>query len=107
MAHGTSAREVVDALKDVDFPATKDELVAAASKASGGSEEVVAALRAIPPDEYANKEEVAPSVRVDPASDLDLSPAQRAEQARKGGRPGQSQHLRDAPKPPVEEELDS
>ncbi|MGV9570260.1 hypothetical protein ACWDRX_11960, partial [Streptomyces nigra] len=47
------------------------------------------------------------SVRVDPASDLDLSPAQRAEQARKGGRPGQSQHLRDAPKPPIQEELDS
>ncbi|MEU3342369.1 hypothetical protein [Streptomyces sp. NPDC006668] len=49
---------------------------------------------------------MARSVRVDPASDLGLSPAQRAEQARKGGRPGQSQHLRDAPKPPVQEELD-
>ncbi|MFC8779318.1 hypothetical protein [Streptomyces nigra] len=50
---------------------------------------------------------MARSVRVDPASDLDLSPAQCAEQARKGGRPGQSQHLRDAPKPPIQEELDS
>ncbi|MGP4001595.1 hypothetical protein [Streptomyces sp. 8N706] len=28
------------------------------------------------------------------------------DRARKGGRPGQSQHLRDVPKPPVEEELD-
>lgn len=49
MAHGTSAREVVEALKDVDFPATKDELVEAARRTGGGSKEVVAALRAIPP----------------------------------------------------------
>ncbi|MFI7407364.1 hypothetical protein ACIBU0_01610 [Streptomyces sp. NPDC049627] len=42
----------------------------------------------------------------DPDSDLDLSPAQRAEQARQGGKPGQSQHLRTVGKPPVEEELD-
>ncbi|WP_234439047.1 DUF2795 domain-containing protein [Streptomyces sp. NRRL B-3229] len=95
----------MNALKDVDFPATKDELVEAARRTGGGSEEIVAALRAIPPDEYTNKDEVARSVRVDPASGLGLSPAQRAEQARKGGR-RQSQHLRDAPKPPVQEELD-
>lgn len=45
-------------------------------------------------------------MRVDPDSDLGLSPAQRAEQARAGGRPGQSQHLREVPKAPVQEELD-
>ncbi|MGV9573167.1 DUF2795 domain-containing protein, partial [Streptomyces nigra] len=77
MAHGTSAREVVEALKDVDFPATKDELVEAARRTGGGSKEVVAALRAIPPDEYANKDEVARSVRVDPASDLDRAGLRR------------------------------
>jgi hypothetical protein len=102
----TSAREVLGALKDVDFPAGKDELIDAARRA-GASKEVVTALRGVPPEEYANRDEVARSVRVDPASDLHLSPAQRAEQARKGGRPGQSQHLRDAPKPPIQEELDS
>ncbi|GAB2881769.1 hypothetical protein GCM10027074_57650 [Streptomyces deserti] len=105
MAHTTSARDVVDAIKDVRFPASKDELIDAARRA-GASEEVVAALRGIPPEGYANKEEVARSVRVDPDSDLGLSPAQRAEQARAGGKPGQSQHLRDVPKPPVQEELD-
>jgi hypothetical protein len=67
---------------------------------------VVKALRAIPSDEYGNRDEVARSVRVDPPSDLDLSAAQRAERARRGGRPGQSQHLRDVPKPPVQDELD-
>ncbi|MEU9212178.1 DUF2795 domain-containing protein [Streptomyces sp. NPDC048415] len=106
MAQATSAREVVAALDDVDFPAGKQELIDAARRA-GASEEVITALRGIPPEEYDNREQVARSVRVDPASDLDLSPAQRAEQARKGGRPGQSQHLRDVPKPPIEEELDN
>ncbi|MFI6035788.1 DUF2795 domain-containing protein [Streptomyces sp. NPDC051315] len=77
-----------------------------AAQRAGASGEVVAALRGIPPEEYANRDEVARSVRVDPASDLGLSPAQRAEQARAGGRPGQSQHLREAPAPPVQEELD-
>lgn len=105
MAHTTSAREVVDAVKDAHFPASKDELIDTARRA-GASQEVVAALRGIPPEEYANRDEVARSVRVDPDSDLGLSPAQRAEQARAGGRPGQSQHLREAPKPPVQEELD-
>ncbi|MFE5405903.1 DUF2795 domain-containing protein [Streptomyces sp. NPDC056580] len=106
MTHSTSARDVVEAIKDVDFPAGKDSLIEAASR-SGAPPDVVKALRGIPAEQYANPEEVARSVRVDPASDLGLSPAQRAEQAREGGRPGQSQHLRDVPKPPIEEELDS
>ncbi|MFF8941801.1 hypothetical protein ACF1A5_05865 [Streptomyces sp. NPDC014864] len=67
---------------------------------------MVKALRAIPPDEYGNRDAVARSVRVDPASELDLSTAQRAERARHGGRPGHSRHLREVPKPPVQDELD-
>ncbi|MET7766730.1 DUF2795 domain-containing protein [Streptomyces sp. NPDC005336] len=102
MAH-TTVQEVLDALRDVDFPAGKDELVSAAKKA-GASEEVVKALRGIPPEEYANREEVARSVRVDPDSDLGYSPGQRGEQARRGGRPGQSERLREVPEPPVDEE---
>lgn len=42
---------------------------------------------------------------VDPASDLGYSPAQKAEQARLGGRPGLSEDFRDAPPTPIEEEL--
>ncbi|MGV9255661.1 DUF2795 domain-containing protein [Streptomyces sp. NPDC003697] len=105
MSQRTSARDVVDAIKDVDFPAGKDELIEAA-KRSGASQEVIKALRGLPPEQYANRKEVVRSVRLPADSDLDLSDAQRAEQAREGGRPGQSQHLRDVPKPPVEEELD-
>ncbi|WP_031505774.1 DUF2795 domain-containing protein [Streptomyces megasporus] len=104
MAH-TDVREILGSLKDVDFPADKDELLRAA-RAKGASDEAMRALRGIPPERYDNREEVARSVRVDPDSDLDHSASQRAEQARKGGKPGLSQHLRDASKPPVEDELD-
>ncbi|MER7666638.1 DUF2795 domain-containing protein [Streptomyces sp. NPDC096193] len=97
----TSVRDVLDALQDVDFSADEEELVQAAENA-GAPEEVVKALRAIPPGEYGNRDEVARSVRVDLASDLDLSAAQ----ARRGGRRGESQHLRDVPKPSVQDELD-
>ena len=69
MAHRTSARDVVSAIKDVDFPAGKDDLVQAASR-SGAAPDVVKALRGIPAEQYANREEVARSVRVDPDSDL-------------------------------------
>ncbi|MGW7258830.1 DUF2795 domain-containing protein [Streptomyces sp. NPDC054834] len=104
MAH-TSVPEVLGAIKDVDFPAGKDQLVDAA-RSSGASQEVVKALRGIPPEQYASREEVARSVRVDPDSDLGLNATQRAEQAREGGKPGLSQHLREEPKTPIQEELD-
>lgn len=100
----TSVREVLDALQDVDFSAGKEESVQA--RMPERPREVVKAHRAILPDEYGNRNEVARSVCVDPASDLDLSAAQRAEKARRGGRPGQSQHLRDVPKPSVQDELE-
>jgi cation diffusion facilitator CzcD-associated flavoprotein CzcO len=104
MAH-TSVPEVLDALKDVTYPAGKDELVTAAREA-GASDEVVKALRGIPAEEYAGREEVARSVRVDPDSDLGHTAAQQAEQARRGGKPGLSQHLREEPKTPIQEEFD-
>jgi hypothetical protein len=104
MAH-TSVPEVLEAIKDVDFPAGKEELVGAA-RSAGASEEVIKALRGIQPEQYAGREEVARSVRVDPASDLGLNASQRAEQARDGGKPGLSQHLREEPKTPIQEELD-
>jgi hypothetical protein len=104
MAH-TSVPEVLSTLKDIDFPADKERLVTAAREA-GASDEVIKALRGIPPEQYSNREEVARSVRVDADSDLGHNAAQRAEQAREGGKPGLSQHLRDVPLPPVQEELD-
>jgi hypothetical protein len=56
-----STDQLRQALRDVDFPVGKDELIRAA-QASGAPGEVIRALRAIPPEEYANREEVARSV---------------------------------------------
>lgn len=49
-----SPDEVKRALKRADFPAAKDELIRA-PEAAGASDNVFAALRAIPPEEYANR----------------------------------------------------
>jgi cation diffusion facilitator CzcD-associated flavoprotein CzcO len=101
----TSVPEVLAALKDVTYPADKDRLVTAA-RAAGASDEVVKALRGIPAEQYTGREDVARSVRVDPDSDLERTATQRAEQAREGGKPGLSQHLREEPKTPIQEEFD-
>ncbi|MER6068611.1 DUF2795 domain-containing protein [Streptomyces sp. NPDC001852] len=99
----TSVPEVLAALKDVSYPADKDRLVTAAREA-GASDGVVKALRGIPAEQYTGREDVARSVRADP--DLGRTAAQRAEQAREGGKPGLSLHLREEPRTPIQEEFD-
>ncbi|MFF2200362.1 DUF2795 domain-containing protein [Streptomyces sp. NPDC058145] len=100
----TSVPDVLAAIRGVDFPAGKDRLVTAA-RAASAPEEVIKVLRGMPSERYANREEVARSVRVDPAADLDHDAAQRIERAREGGRPGLSQHLREEPRTPIQEEF--
>ena len=75
------AHQLKMALRNVDYPAAKQELIRAA-EAAGAPEEMIRALRAIPPEVYRNREEVARSIPGDPAEELDVTPAQRAEQAR-------------------------
>jgi hypothetical protein len=97
-----SADEVVRAIRDVDFPAGKDQLLRAARE-RGAPGEVLDALRALPPEEYASRAEVARSVPVDPAPAR--SAGQRAAQARQHPR-RVAQHLRDVPPPPLGQEHD-
>ncbi|MEU0005665.1 DUF2795 domain-containing protein [Streptomyces sp. NPDC006314] len=101
----TGVPEVLDTLKHVTYPAGKDELVAAAREACA-SDKVVEALRGIPAGEYAGPEEVARSVGAGPDSDLGHHAEQRAERVRHGGKPGLSQHLREEPRTPIQEEFD-
>ncbi|MEU8472484.1 DUF2795 domain-containing protein [Streptomyces sp. NPDC029006] len=98
----TSVPEVLDALKDVSYPADRDRLLTVAREA-GASDDVVMALRSIPAEEYGGREEVARAVR---DSGPGHATAQRAPQARHAGRPGIAQHLRDEPKTPIHEEFD-
>ena len=60
-----NAEQVVDHLTNVDFPAHRDELVAAA-EAEGAPEDVVKALRAMPPVDHASKDEVRRSAHTEP-----------------------------------------
>ncbi|MFB0614677.1 DUF2795 domain-containing protein [Streptomyces sp. AGS-58] len=101
----TRVPEVLDALKDVSYPADRDRLLTAAREA-GASDEIVRALRGIPAAEYGGREEVARAVRAAPDSGPGHDTTRRAPQARRGGRPGVAQHLREEPKTPIHEEFD-
>ncbi|GLY49883.1 DUF2795 domain-containing protein [Lentzea sp. NBRC 102530] len=71
--------KIVDALNDVDFPAGKEQLVEHAENKEAG-EDVLRALRGLPPADYENENEVVRSVRIDPAEGRPES--ERAVQAR-------------------------
>ncbi|OWA19692.1 hypothetical protein B9W68_04315 [Streptomyces sp. CS227] len=105
MTAHTTLDEIFSAIDAVDFPAGKETLVRTAQRA-GASGEVVRALQEIPAEEYGSREDIAHSVRLDPDSDIPRSAGEKGAQARQGGKPGLSQHLREAPKPPVDEELE-
>lgn len=57
----TSDERLRAALSEVDYPASKDELVGYAQRA-GADEQTVRALRAMPPVDYTNFDEVSGSV---------------------------------------------
>ena len=71
--------EVLHAIKDATFPADKDALLAAAER-SGAGEDVLKALRAVPPVDYANKDEVARSVPTEEEPTDAHAAAERARQ---------------------------
>jgi hypothetical protein len=74
----SSAEHVVDYLINADFPAHRDDLVRAAER-EGAPAEIIKALRGMPPDEYANKDEVMRSARTPAAAGQD--PSVKAAQA--------------------------
>jgi hypothetical protein len=70
-----------DALKQVDFPAQKDELLRSA-EGLGADEEILQALRSLPPEvQYENKDEVVRSVR-HPAAGTEPTPQQASQRHR-------------------------
>ena len=85
-----SYTDVLQYLSSLDYPAEKDDVVREAER-EGAPPEVLKALRALPPVDYANGNEVARSAGIDAAPEL--SPSQRAAQAR-DRHPRVSQHLR-------------
>ncbi|MFI6820851.1 DUF2795 domain-containing protein [Micromonospora sp. NPDC050187] len=85
-----SDTDVLRYLSSLDYPAGKDDVVRQAER-EGAPPEVLRALRALPPVDYANGNEVARSAGTDTAPELSRS--QRAAQAREP-HTRVSQHLR-------------
>lgn len=85
-----SSEEVVRYLVTVDFPATKDELVADA-EANGAPEDVLKSLRAMPPVSYGSKAEVQRSaLRTDPYPEQTASYEARQSQQNSSSRVAKS-----------------
>jgi hypothetical protein len=116
-----STDDIKKLLSDLDFPASKEEIVDHAHRHSpgsadstgtsdgrgntggGGRDDAVRALSALPPGDYANLTEVLRSVPRQPAPERDES--ERAYQRRHHRKPGLAEHMREAELPPVKEEL--
>ena len=91
-----TVNEIEDALNAVDFPASKDELVAQASQ-RGAEDHVVKALRSLPPEvEYANVDEVIRSVH----ADVGTPPTAEQQALRARNTRGQSQRISERFRPP-------
>ncbi|GAA4962268.1 DUF2795 domain-containing protein [Kineococcus glutinatus] len=90
--------EVLHAIKKATFPADKDALIASALE-SGAGDDVVRALRSIPPVDYADKDEVARSVPT--AEPVDAHTA--AQQARGQADSRIAADLREVAPDPLEE----
>src|SRR5918997_1610444 len=74
-----SYADVLQYLSSLDYPAEKDDVVREAER-EGAPPDVLKALRALPPVDYANGSEVARSARIETAPEVDAT--QRNLQAR-------------------------
>ncbi|HEX8631787.1 MAG TPA: DUF2795 domain-containing protein [Catenuloplanes sp.] len=84
---------VAEALNDLDFPATKQEIVDHALD-KRASHDALRLLRGLPIETYRNISEVRSSVPLDPARDDGGTPADKAAQARSPHSKGIAEHLR-------------
>ena len=92
MTDPATPEQVLAYLEDVDYPADKNTLLAAAER-RGAPEAVLRSIRAVPPVDYRSQAEVARSVETDPAAGRSGSRA--AEQARAEAPPRLAEHLRE------------
>ena|SRR5437588_6336886 len=86
-----SSKEVADALVDLDFPASKDAVLEAATH-RGASDAVIRLLRAIPPVDYESRNTVIASI--DSAEASGQSASEKGRQALLRPKPGVAQHMR-------------
>ncbi len=102
----TVSDRVQELLTDIDYPATKEALLAEAER-RGGDDDALRALRALPPVDYGNEAEVMRSIDVDPAEDRGGTKGDQNRRARENTSRGRADHLTDVEPPPIERELGS
>jgi len=95
--------EIRSVLNDLDFPASKEQVVEHARQVSTLGNHARRALAALPPGDYANLGEVLRSVPAAPAPGRTAS--ERMAQNRQHRKPLLAEHMRDRDLPPVEDEL--
>lgn len=94
MVASTTRSRLRQYLNDVHYPADKAALLDAATR-NGCDEQTGRALRAIPPETYANLAEVISSVPL--TDDEDLTDAEKAQAHRVHTKPGLAQSAKDIP----------
>ena len=103
MVASTTVNQLRQCLNDVDFPATKQDLLAAADR-HGCDDETIRALRAIPPETYNNVAQVTSSVTI--ADDQGIGEADKAAARRSHTKPGLAETAKDIPtQSPIVDEL--
>ncbi len=102
MVASTTPDQLRRCLDAVDFPANKEDLLDAADR-SGFDAETIRALRAIPPETYANLSQVIASVTL---GDGGVGDAEKAAARRSHTKPGLAENAKDVgPPSPIVEEL--
>ncbi len=95
---------VSEALLEADYPADKDTLLDYAAR-SGSDEDVVSALRGLPPVQYGSQEEVLRSINADPGDLAGQTVDEKARQATQQSDSRIPEHLRETEPTPIEQEI--
>ncbi len=94
---------VRDVLVDIDYPASKEILVNAAARRSA-DQDVLKALRGMPPVEYQNEAEVVASIDRPPTGAGDAL-SDKGRRHREHTHAGLAQHMKEGDPTPIEKEL--
>lgn len=92
MVASTTPSQLRKCLNDVDFPANKEDIIDAADR-NRCDDETLRALRAIPPETYANAAQVTASVTI--ADERDVDDADKAAARRMHTQPGRAESAKD------------
>lgn len=95
---------VANALLDADYPADKDALLTLAER-NGGDEEVLRALRGLPPVQYGSRDELLRSIDANPGDLAGQTAAEKGRQSRDQSDSRIPEHLRDTQATPIEDEV--